>query len=147
MVDRFKIVGWNVNGACGYGSAALTLGEKMMTRLLAGLFVILGIAGASFQAAADIPPPYTLYGIGAVMVEGEPFPKITGVTKRGPAAAAGVKAGDLVIALNGVYAKTPAPFYFFARGLQGPKDSFAELIVLRNDAQVLVIKVKRTVRS
>jgi membrane-associated protease RseP (regulator of RpoE activity) len=144
---RFRIVGWHVNGACGYGGAALTLGVKMMTRFLATLVVFLGFAGATFQSAADVPPPYTLYGIGATMEDGEPFPKIKQVNKGGPAALAGVKAGDQVLALNGTYSGTPAPFYFFARGLQGPKDSMAELILLRNEAQVLVVKVKRTVRS
>ena len=100
-----------------------------------------------FQASADIPPPYAEYTIGASMAEGEPFPKIDAVGKGGPAEKAGVKVGDLVLALNGAYSKTNAPFYFFAKGLRGPKDSVAELIVLRDDAQVIVIKIKRTVRS
>jgi C-terminal processing protease CtpA/Prc len=115
-----------------------------MMRLLACLVLFLGFAG---WAGADIPPPYTPYGIGAVMEDGDPFPTITSVAKGGPAAKAGVKVGDQVLALNGTYANTPAPFYFFARGLTGPKDSFAELILLRNGAEVLVVKVKRTVRS
>jgi C-terminal processing protease CtpA/Prc len=117
-------------------------------RLLAFLVVSAAVffAGA-FQASADIPPPYTEYTIGASMTEGEPFPKIDRVSKSGPAEKAGLKVGDQVIGLNGVYSKTNAPFYFFAKGLRGPKDSVAELIVLRNDAQVIVIKIKRTVRS
>ena len=100
-----------------------------------------------YQASADIPPPYTEYTIGASLAEGEPFPKIDRVATGGPAVKAGVKVGDEVIGLNGVYSKTNAPFYFFAKGLRGPKDSVAELIVLRNGAQVIVIKIKRTVRS
>jgi C-terminal processing protease CtpA/Prc len=100
-----------------------------------------------FQVSADIPPPYTEYTIGASMTESEPFPKIDRMTKGGPAEKAGVRVGDLVLALNGAYSKSNAPFYFFAKGLRGPKNSVAELIVLRNGAQVLVIKVKRTVRS
>jgi C-terminal processing protease CtpA/Prc len=107
--------------------------------------MLIALVGA-FQAAADVPPPYELYGIGATMVQGDPFPKIATVAKGGPAATAGIKVGDQVLALNGVYSKTPAPFYFFARGLTGPKDSFAELIVLRS-AEVRVIKVKRTIRG
>jgi C-terminal processing protease CtpA/Prc len=115
-----------------------------MMRVLAFLVLLVGI---SIPAGADVPPPYDPYGIGATMVDATPFPKIGTVDKGGPAALAGVKVGDQVLALNGMYSATPAPFYFFARGLQGPKGSVAELIVLRNDAQVLVIKVKRTVRS
>lgn len=104
-------------------------------------------AAAAFQAAADIPPPYDPYGIGVTMEETKSFPVLTKVAAGGPAAVTGVKVGDQVIALNGGYAKTTAPFYFFARGLTGPKDSVAELILLRNEAQVLVIKIKRTVRQ
>lgn len=117
-------------------------------RLLAFLaaFAAVSFAGV-FQASADVPPPYTEYTIGASMAEGEPFPKIDSVTKGGPAAKAGVKVGDQVLALNGGYSKTAAPFYFFAKGLRGRKDSIAELIVLRGGGQVLVIKIKRTVRS
>lgn len=114
-------------------------------RALACFAFLFGLA--AFQAAADIPPPYDLYGIGATMMDREPFPAIGNVDKGGPAALAGVKVGDQVLALNGTYSATPAPFYFFARGLEGPKDSVAELIVLRKDAEVLVIKVKRTVRE
>jgi C-terminal processing protease CtpA/Prc len=105
------------------------------------------LAAGVFRATADIPPPYDLYGIGATMVDAEPFPKIGKVGKASPAALAGVKVGDQVLALNGTYSATPAPFYFFARGLEGPKDSVAEIIVLRKEAEVLVIKVKRTVRE
>jgi C-terminal processing protease CtpA/Prc len=116
-------------------------------RLLAFLvFAAVSLAGV-FHAAADVPPPYTEYTIGASMTEGEPFPKIDRVTKGGPAEKAGVKVGDRVLALNGGYSKTLAPFYFFAKGLRGPRDSVAELIVLRNESQVIVIKIKRTVRS
>jgi C-terminal processing protease CtpA/Prc len=113
-------------------------------RVLACLVLFLGFAG---WAGADVPPPYTPYSIGAGMDEGEPFPTITSVAKGGPAAKAGVKVGDQVIAVNGVYSKTRAPFYFFARGLQGPRNTFVRLILLRNESEVLVINVKRTVRS
>jgi len=117
-------------------------------RLLAFLVAFATISlAAVFPASADVPPPYTEYTVGASMTDGEPFPKIDRVGKGGPAEKAGVKVGDQVIALNGVYSKTNAPFYFFAKGLRGPKDSVAELIVLRNDAQVIVIKIKRTVRT
>ncbi len=100
-----------------------------------------------FQASADIPPPYDPYGIGVKMIDATPYPKISQVEKGGPAALAGVKAGDQVLAIDGTYSNSPAPYYFFARGLEGPKDSVAELILLRNNAQVLVIKVKRTVSA
>jgi C-terminal processing protease CtpA/Prc len=100
-----------------------------------------------FQAAADVPPPYDPYGIGVKMIDATPYPKISQVDKGGPAALAGVKVGDQVLAIGGTYSNSPAPYYFFARGLEGPKDSVAELILLRNNAQVLVIKVKRTVSA
>ncbi|MFM9864722.1 MAG: PDZ domain-containing protein [Micropepsaceae bacterium] len=114
-------------------------------RALAFLVFVFGLA--AFKVSADVPPPYDLYGIGATMVDREPFPTIGKVDKGGPAALAGVKLGDQVLALNGTYSATLAPFYFFARGLEGPKDSVAEVIVLRKDTEVLVIKVKRTVRE
>ncbi len=117
-----------------------------MMRVLALLVGVIFAAGV-FQAAADVPPPYDLYGIGVTMEQTKSFPALTKVAKDGPAALAGAKVGDQVIALNGTYAKSTAPFYFFARGLNGPKDSVAELIVLRNEAEVLVIKAKRTVRQ
>ena len=117
-------------------------------RVLALLVMAVGIFSfGAFHAVADVPPPYTPYAIGATLAEGEPFPKIAHVDSNGPAALAGVKLGDKLLALNGRYAKAKVPFYFFARGLRGPKDSVAELILLRGEAEVLVIKVKRTVRS
>jgi C-terminal processing protease CtpA/Prc len=119
----------------------------LMRVLMCFAFMFGLVAFSAFQASADIPPPYDLYGIGATMVDREPFPVIGKVDKGGPAARAGVRAGDQVLALNGTYSATPSPFYFFARGLEGPKNSFAELIVLRKDAEVLVIKVKRIVRE
>lgn len=117
-------------------------------RALAFLVLVVAVSVTGvFQAAADVPPPYDPYGIGVKMVDGVPYPKISQVDKGGPAALAGVKAGDQVLAVDGTYSNSPAPFYFFARGLEGPKDSVAELIVLRNNAQVFVIKVKRTVSA
>ena len=50
-----------------------------------------------------------------------------------------------MIAIDGNYAKGGAPFYFFARGLQGPQDSKVELIVLRDGREVLVVRMTRTV--
>ena len=119
-----------------------------MMRVLAFVVSVVGISMAgAFHAAADIPPPYVLYGVGATMEETKSLPKITKVDAGGPAALAGVKAGDQVLALDGTYSKAPMPFYYFARSLTGPRNSVAEVIVVRNDAQVLVIKVKRTVRK
>lgn len=117
-------------------------------RLLAFLvaLALVSVAGV-FQAAADVPPPYTEYTIGMSMTEGEPYPKVDSVLKGGPAARAGVKVGDQVIGLNGGYSKTLAPFYFFAKGLRGRQGSFAELVLLRGGSQVIVLKIKRTLRS
>lgn len=117
-----------------------------MMRVVAFVALAVGLLGA-FQAAADIPPPYTLYGIGATMEETKALPKFTKVDAGGPAALAGLKVDDQVLALDGTYSKAPMPFYFFARGLTGRQGSIAEVIVVRNDAQVLIFKVKRTVKK
>lgn len=95
-------------------------------------------------ALADVPPPYELYGIGASMADAQPFPTISTVSPGSPAARAGLKVGDGVIAINGAYSKGGAPFYFFARGLQGPQGSTVELIVLRDNREVLVVKIARS---
>ena len=112
---------------------------------------VLAVAAFAFLGAllakADIPPPYEPYGIGAGLEAADPFPKLAGVQRGGPADKAGLKNGDGVIAIDGSYAKGGAPFYFFARGLRGPKDSTAELVVLRDGHSVLVAKVQRTVPS
>ena len=98
-------------------------------------------------ARADVPPPYDLYGIGASLTEGEPFPKVANVITGSPAAQAGLKNGDGVIAIDGAYAKAGPPFYWFARGMQGPQNSKMQLIILRDGRNVLVLQFVRTVRS
>jgi C-terminal processing protease CtpA/Prc len=119
-----------------------------MMRVIAVLLLVAGVSFAGLvPAGADVPPPYDLYGIGATMADAESFPKIDKVDKGGPAALAGVKVGDQVLAVDGTYSATPAPFYFFARRLDGPRGSVAEIIVLRGQAEVRVIKIKRTVRK
>lgn len=107
-----------------------------------GIFVVLATMLGGIAARADVPPPYELYGIGASLADAQPFPIAT-VSPGSPAASAGLKSGDGVIAIDGVYSKAGAPFYFFARGLNGPQDSTVELIVLRDKGQVLVLKIKR----
>lgn len=108
------------------------------------VLVVFALLLAPFAALADVAPDYEPYGIGARLQEAEPFPKLTDVRRGGPAERAGLKTGDAVIAIDGSYAKGHVPFYFFASGLQGRKDSLVELIVLREERQVLVIKVRRT---
>ena len=103
------------------------------------------IFSLSAVGRADIPPPYDPYGIGASLKEAEPFPTLT-VTAGSPAAKAGVMTGDAVIAIDSAYANAGPPFYFFARGLQGPQNSNVQLVILRDGNQVLVFKIARTVR-
>lgn len=117
------------------------------------LFFTLLVAGlaagwfAADRSRADIPPPYEIYGIGAGINEAEPYPKLSGVAMKGPAALAGAKEGDGVIAIDGTYAKSGVPFYYFARGLGGRQGSTVELVLLRDGRQVLVVKVVRSARA
>ena len=103
------------------------------------LVALLGVA------RADVPPPYEPYGIGASLAEAEPFPTIASVKPGSPAALAGLKVGDGVIAIGSNYAKGGEPFYYFARGLQGPQNSKVEIVVLRGGREVLVVRMTRTV--
>lgn len=98
------------------------------------------------MARADVPPPYTLYGIGAQVSEAEPFPLVSDVAKNSPAEKAGVRKGDAVIAIDGSYPKG-MPIYYFARGLKGKKGTVVELVLLREERRVLVVRVKRTLRD
>ena len=116
-----------------------------MLRIMALLTIVFAALASGGPALADVPPPYALYGIGASIAEGQPFPTISTVSPGSPAAKAGLKVGDGVIAINGTYSKGGAPFYFFARGLQGPQGSNVELVVLRDNREVLVVKIARTV--
>jgi C-terminal processing protease CtpA/Prc len=115
----------------------------MMARFL--VLVVLLVFGAG-GAVADIPPPYAPYGIGARLVDAEPFPKLADVKAGSPAAKAGLKAGDAVIAIDGSYSKSGgAPFYFFARGMQGRQGSAVELVILRDTQRVFTVKLVRSV--
>jgi C-terminal processing protease CtpA/Prc len=111
-------------------------------RILAGLVLL--FVFASVPARADIAPPYPEFHTGIQIDEAEPFPKVAAVAKGSPAEKAGVKPGDMVLALNGAYSKPRAPFYFWLKGLRGPKNSALQLIVLRKEAQVDVVTIKRT---
>jgi C-terminal processing protease CtpA/Prc len=121
--------------------------EVGMTRLFA-LLLVAFVAAAAWASSgrADMPPPFDPYGIGARLEEGQPFPRLTDFHKNGPADVAGLKKGDAVIAIDGDYsAAGRVPFYFFARGMQGPRNSTVELVILRNDQQVFTVKIVRTV--
>jgi C-terminal processing protease CtpA/Prc len=107
--------------------------------------VLLAFAFFGTPARADIAPPYPEFHAGVDVSESQPYPKITAVTKNSPAEKAGVKIGDLVLALNGAYGKTRAPFYFWMKGLRGPKNSKMQLILLRNDSEVIVAEFARTI--
>lgn len=109
---------------------------------LAALFALLFIAAPT---RADIAPPYPEFHAGIEIAEGQPYPKIASVVKNSPAARAGVQVGDQVLALNGAYSKTAAPFYFWLKGLRGRKNSKAELIVLRQESEVRVFTLARTI--
>ena len=95
---------------------------------------------------ADVPPPYEPFGIGAALEDHVPFPRLTGVVRAGSAQVAGLKADDEVIAIDSSYSKGPAPFYFFARKLQGLKGSEVRLVVLRDQREIIIVKLKRTQR-
>jgi len=118
-----------------------------MTRLFAlALVAFVAVAGWASSGRADMPPPYDPYGIGARLEEATPFPRLTDLHKNGPADKAGLKKGDAVIAIDGSYsASGRVPFYFFARGMQGPRNSTVELVILRNEQQVFTVKIVRAV--
>lgn len=109
------------------------------------LAVFLALFFGAAPSRADIAPPYPEFQTGIEIVEAQPYPKVASVAKHSPAEKAGVKTGDLVLALNGSYSKPVAPFYFWLKGLRGPKNSTLRLIVLRNNAEVLVYDVPRTI--
>ena len=118
--------------------------DGAVMRLFLAWFVLISVWS---YARADVPPPYEVYGIGAELEESEPFPKLSRFKKNGPADEAALKDGDQVIAIDGRYSKSnQVPFYFYARGLQGPKDSVVELIILRNGREVRLVKLRRTVK-
>ncbi len=118
-----------------------------MTRLFAlALVAFVAVAGWTSSGRADMPPPYDPYGIGARLAEAQPFPKLADLQANSPAAKAGLKNGDAVIAIDGSYsAGGRVPFYFFARGMQGPRNSTIELVILRNEQQVFTVKIVRAV--
>jgi C-terminal processing protease CtpA/Prc len=115
----------------------------MRVLAIAVLAVLAGFVTATY---ADVPPPYEPYGIGARLSEAEPFPKLMEVRAGSPAQAAGLKNGDGVIAIDRSYSKSGrVPFYFFARGMQGPQGSMVELVILREEREVFMVRLKRTV--
>lgn len=118
-----------------------------MIRLITAVCLAVTVwLGTSIQLRADVAPPYTPFGIGAELGEGQPFPMLKNVVVGGPAAKAGLKAGDGVIGIGGSYSKGGSPLYFFARKLQGPQNSEVEIVVLREEREVIVLKLKRTYR-
>ena len=110
------------------------------------VLALLAFVGAVHMALADIPPPYDPYGIGARLAEATPFPRLADLQAGSPAAKAGLKNGDGVIAIDGDYsASGRVPFYFFARGMQGPRNSAVTLVILRDEQRVFTVKVARSV--
>jgi C-terminal processing protease CtpA/Prc len=106
------------------------------------VLTIVFAACAANAGRADIAPAYAPFAIGATLEEAEPWPKVRGISPGSPAAQAGVAVGDQVIAIDGVYAKS-VPFYYFARQMEGPEGSTVQIIVLRNENQVLVLSIAR----
>ena len=103
------------------------------------------LAVLSLDVRADVPPPYEPHGIGMELGETDDLPAVQSVLKGGPAEKAGVKKGDEVLAVDGTYAKA-VPHYYLARSVRGEKGTVVELVLLREDRLVLVVKVKRSVR-
>lgn len=118
-----------------------------MTIRFAAISAVLLSALAAVGARADIAPSRPEYHAGVQIQEAQPYPVVSEVATGSPAEKAGVRKGDRLLALNGGYARTQVPFYSFARGLRGQKDSKLQLILLRNDKEVLVIVVPRTISA
>lgn len=105
------------------------------------------VAALVHSAQADILPPYPEYQIGVGLDEAQPYIRISAVMPGSPAAAAGVKVDDQVIAINGTYTKGGAPAYFMARVInKGPQNSVAKLVILRGGREVLLFEIKRTMK-
>ena len=84
-----------------------------MLRTMTLLLTVFAALASARPALADIPPPYEPYGIGASIVDAQPFPTVSTVSPGSPAATAGLKIGDGLIAINGAYSKGGAPVLFF----------------------------------
>ncbi|MEQ1753850.1 MAG: PDZ domain-containing protein [Micropepsaceae bacterium] len=117
--------------------------RRFIALLVSCLIAAVPGAGGSL---ADVPPAYEVYSIGAILGDAEPFPKIASIVKGGPADKAGAHQGDGVIAIDGRYAKAGVPFYYFARGLGGRQGSEVELVLLRDGREVIVVKIRRTLK-
>lgn len=123
-----------------------------MLRLIA-LSVVIVIAGLSAVASrADIPPPgdpyYDPHGIGADLIQGDPFPVLTNVAPDGPAARAGIRDGDGVIAIDGTYTKDGSTLDELRRLLVGNRQIPVQLVLLFSGGDrpsVRVVTVRRTV--
>jgi C-terminal processing protease CtpA/Prc len=100
---------------------------------------------AAIPAQADVAPDYPEYHAGIQIEETKDYPAVSAVAAKSPAETAGVKKGDAILAMNGGYAKTNVPFYFFAKGLRGPRGSVLSLVLLRDGREVLVVNVNRTI--
>ena len=107
--------------------------------------LLLAAALLPWVVHSDVPPPYEPHGIGVTLQETEGFPKIVSFAKGSPAALAGVKSGDAVIAVDGTYSKA-VPQYYLERSIRGEKGTEVELVLLREERRVLVVKVKRSLR-
>jgi len=94
---------------------------------------------------SDVPPPSEPHGIGVELRETEGFPSVHSVIKGSPAALAGVKRGDGVISVDGTYAKA-VPEYYLERLISGEKGTEVELVLVREERRVIVLKVKRSLR-
>ena len=94
---------------------------------------------------SDVPPPYVPHGVGVELKETDGFPEVISVIKGSPAAVAGVKRGDSIIAVDGTFSKA-VPHYFLARSIRGEEGTKVELVLLRDARRVIVVNVKRSLR-
>lgn len=109
-----------------------------------GLLLIFALS-LPWAVHSDVPPPYVPHGVGVELKETQGFPAVASVIKGSPAAVAGVKTGDGVLAVDGTYARA-VPHYYLERSIRGEKGTEVELVLLREERRVLVVKVKRSLR-
>ncbi len=107
--------------------------------------IILFVFSLPWVAQSDVSPPYESNDVGVELNEADGSPEVISVIKGSPAAVAGVKRGDRLIAVDGTYPKA-VPHYFLERSVSAEKGTKVELVLLRDARRVISVNVSRSLR-